>query len=78
MKKGFIEYGEMYGYPKCCIAEFVECVLFPDKLAARKRRKLHGTGYVPCSGCNEKQEIELIKAINANRDAKLKPFKSRE
>lgn len=60
--------GEYFGYPKCCISEFVREVntIFFDN--GRLNRKLSGTGFIPCKKCNEtKMEADLIQEINRNR-----------
>ena len=72
MKKqmNFIEMGEYYGYPPCCIAEFLEFVLFGYKNGTypdREDRKLNGSGYVPCIECSKKTEAELLITIAVNR-----------
>lgn len=59
--------GKQYGYPECCIEEFVKLEHIGEV------RKLHGTGYIPCKKCNEKSEKELINTINAARNHCL-PF----
>lgn len=77
MKKpiGFVEQGEHYGYPPCCIAEFIEYVLNYDNAAVKNRgkRQLHGTGYVPCATCNKKTKKQLLFYIKRNRKEML-PF----
>ncbi len=85
---GFIELGEYYGYPSCCIAEFLEFVLGvmmkkitvenPEKHADRNNRKLNYSGYIPCCECNKKTEKELINVINANRHPELPAIKPSE
>lgn len=72
---GFIELGEWFGYPECCIADFLGFVLAHMKGEEPKRevRKLNGTGYVPCPTCNKKTEKELRAVINSNRKEPL-PF----
>lgn len=71
MKKpmNFIEMGEYYGYPPCCIAEFIEFVLNYSRggMDERGKRKFNGTGYVPCVECNKKSVEELLATISANR-----------
>jgi hypothetical protein len=53
--------GLMYGYPMCCIEEFL-IVEIP-----RPVRKFSGTGYIPCAKCNEKTEQVMIDEIEKNR-----------
>jgi len=76
---GFIELGEYFGYPPCCIADFIEYVLVYQKGQApiRGQRKLTGTGYVPCPKCNEKSVAELLSYIAANRQHP-KPFPNQD
>lgn len=57
--------GEAFGYPKCCIDEFIGFVEGKNK--RESVRKLWGTGYVPCVECNKKTEKELIDFISQNR-----------
>lgn len=62
--------GILFGYPKCCIDEFV----YKERDEEKVIRKLFGTGYVPCAVCHEsKTEQELVDAINKNRNLPL-PF----
>lgn len=63
-------FGKFYGYPDCCIEEFV--ILF-GKRDSSDKRKFHGTGYIPCSNCNKKSEAQLLANINAARKC-LVPF----
>lgn len=56
--------GIYYGFPQCCINEFVYNCL---KNIQIKKRKFHGTGYVPCSKCNKKSKKEILKHITAHR-----------
>lgn len=58
--------GMRFGYPACCIGSFIMDIAH-DRLATRERRKLDGTGYIPCAECNRKSEEELILTINKNR-----------
>ncbi len=74
----FLDQGLYYGYPPCCISEFIQFVVsftcgFPDK---RGKRKLHGSGYVPCIICNDKSTEELLAYIETNRQCE-KPFTKR-
>lgn len=57
--------GRDYGYPVCCIAEFSTHVI---PRSEKEKRKLWGTGYVPCTECNERYtEQQLIDRINGKR-----------
>lgn len=58
--------GMKFGYPACCIGSFIMDIAH-DRLATREKRKLDGTGYIPCAECNRKSEDELILNINKNR-----------
>lgn len=62
----FIQMGEYFGYPKCCIAEFIEFVLSRGTIK-REKRKLNGSGYVPCAKCNKLTKQQLIRNIQTNR-----------
>ncbi len=57
-------FGKYYGYPKCCIDEFVS-----KSRNINKRRKLCGTGYIPCHRCNKKTVRVLKSTIQKNRIA---------
>lgn len=66
--------GKAFGYPECCVADFVAFISDPMQ-SFRKPRLLDGTGFVPCQVCNTtKSEEELIAEINAKRRPDLKPF----
>lgn len=61
--------GVMLGYPDCCIADFLNRIT--GNSVKITKRKLYGTGFVPCEHCNRtKSEKELINEINANRKIK--------
>lgn len=67
-KTYLINKGIYYGYPRCCIDDFLVTVEdFQVRRIRRLPRKLTGTGYVPCPICNEKTEEELKDVINKNR-----------
>jgi hypothetical protein len=66
MYDDFFLSGIYYGYPTCCIDEFIFCVE-NGSFMQREKRKLNGTGYVPCEECNQKSERDLLKTINDNR-----------
>lgn len=69
--------GLKFGYPKCCISEFIYCIEY-RVIHLRKTRKLSGTGYIPCKECNSKYtEQELVDNINKNRDKTLTIFHSK-
>ena len=55
--------GKYLGYPSCCINEF------SNNFGKKKivKRKLSGTGYVPCFYCNQKTTNELLLEIRRNR-----------
>lgn len=61
-------HGLWFGYPTCCIDAF--CNL---EHVGGPRRKLWGTGYVPCADCNELPEDELVRRISERRIAPI-PF----
>lgn len=69
--------GELYGYPTCCVKSFISDMVDFSRLTdpSRLERKLIGTGYIPCSECdNNYSEEELIAIINESRDKGLTPF----
>lgn len=60
--------GKWYGYPRCCIREYIRDNFSDYKDDTRLGRKLIGTGYIPCSKCNSKYSTqELVDNINKNR-----------
>lgn len=62
--------GYYFGYPSCCIENFVteDILVRVNELKSRKFRKLKGTGYRPCTQCNEiYTEEELVVRINSKR-----------
>jgi hypothetical protein len=61
-KLQLITLGRFFGYPECCIKEFVETFGLP-----KLKRKLNGTGYIPCFNCNKKSESILIYNIQQKR-----------
>lgn len=72
----YILLGLKYGYPKCCISEFIYCIE-SRVIHLRKTRKLSGTGYIPCSKCNSKYTVnELINNIDSKREITLDSFRS--
>ena len=69
--------GLKFGYPDCCISEFIYCIA-SRTIHRRETRKLAGTGYIPCYECNSKYtEQELVDNINKNRDKTLIIFHSK-
>ncbi len=64
--------GVFFGYPDCCITEFENFIKSRGK-ADRGKRKLSGTGYVPCAVCNKKTVKELKEQIKSTRICPL-PF----
>lgn len=71
---GYLNLGKKFGYPTCCIEEFIFC-LNTGLFFKREPRKLQGTGYIPCAICNSKYTTEqLVENINVNRDKSLIPF----
>ena len=52
-----------YGFPICCVDAYQSGVHKNDNI----KRKLSGTGYIPCLICNSKTQEELISTINKNR-----------
>ena len=69
-----IESGVYYGYPKCCIEEFVAHYLGMCGFMGyepRPERKFTGTGYVPCACCDKKEEDQLRSIIYTYRLAPM-------
>ena len=55
--------GRYLGFPLCCIESFIYTGIIIEK------RKLCGTGYVPCKSCNDNlTELELADIINERRE----------
>ena len=71
----FMDYGRYFGYPECCIKDFIKRVgIFRSTKGLKmEKRKLHGTGYVPCPECNKLDKKTLIETIKKNR-AHPQPF----
>lgn len=75
------EYGRQFGYPKCCIEEFVRDADTINTSGKDPRSMVQAaigneTGYIPCKACAVKLalgEKELKDLIN-NRDESLPPF----
>lgn len=75
--KNYLNLGRKFGYPDCCISEFIYCIA-SRTIHRRETRKLAGTGYIPCYECNSKYtEQELVDNINKNRDKTLTIFHSK-
>lgn len=67
--------GRAFGYPKCCIESFKVEAFNNHVLINREPRLLDGTGFIPCTECNESHtEESLTKLINENRMPTLVPF----
>ena len=72
MSAYYLFMGKTLGYPSCCVNEFIE--RHNQKIRA-PRRKLCGTGFVPCKDCDlNYSEDELIAIINKSRSKNLPPF----
>lgn len=70
----FITMGKQFGYPTCCITEFILHIIHRS-YRSRPSRKLEGSGYIPCDCCNKNYStMELIYNINVNRDKTLPAF----
>lgn len=59
--------GRYFGFPECCIDEFIEYITGEKNPFERETRKLEGTGYIPCVECNKKSVGELIDQIEKSR-----------
>ena len=66
MSNPFLLSGVYYGYPKCCIEEFIQQYESGEYIT-RGNRKLKGTGYIPCVKCNNLSEAALKHEINSAR-----------
>jgi hypothetical protein len=67
-QRNIVKWGEYLGYPKCCVDGFV--AIWEDVIINRVKapvRKLAGTGYIPCTVCNELSEEELTRTIEKGR-----------
>ena len=59
----FHRHGRYFGYPDCCIDAFTRF-----EHLGQPKRKLHGTGFVPCLVCEESKTIDQLKEeIERNR-----------
>ena len=69
---GNIKLGKELGYPDCCILQFVEGMIKMHSGILNvlpKDFKLKGTGFVPCTACNNaKSEDMLVDEINQKRN----------
>lgn len=55
-KNQYRTFGKLFGYPDCCIEEFISCVADKNKdpfLRTKRipRRMSNHTGFIPCSYC---------------------------
>jgi len=57
------KYGELYGYPQCCIDAFIS----GESQLYKSDKHFKGCGYLPCSKCDQKTSEELLEVIKANR-----------
>lgn len=64
--KSWSRWGVYLGYPSCCVDEFIQHITLGTS-KTRPKRKLHGTGYVPCAKCNNKTTKELLITIASRR-----------
>ena len=56
----FRDFGEYYGYPKCCIESFIYNVV-TNKPPSRTQKKASGrTGFIPCSYCSWKIKTNKV------------------
>lgn len=53
MEERWTSWGIYFGYPQCCIANFV--VLDDIKNRSDEQKQVHkGTGFIPCHSCTKK------------------------
>jgi len=76
----WIHTGKAYGYPDCCISNFLD-----RGLALEQGYPLPGkffefrgeaTGYVMCPECAKKTRKEVVDTVNSRRDPKFPRFPS--
>jgi hypothetical protein len=61
-KNPFVSIGMYYGYPICCIKNFVRNILCKEKKASRiQKRVSRNCGFIPCSYCSWKILTKQIK-----------------
>lgn len=56
-------YGVYYGYPECCIVNFIN----GKHLENKETNPFSGTGFLCCDDCREKGLEAIIKQINSQR-----------
>jgi hypothetical protein len=78
----WIDLGQLFGYPNCCIQNFIERWGFircdspiPECLEGQSL-EIDGvpTGYIMCNDCMKHPVKAVIAGINARRHKNLKPF----
>ena len=47
-KQYLTEKGEYFGYPKCCVDQFVEDIINCNKISDLRENAGQGTGFIPC------------------------------
>jgi hypothetical protein len=69
-------YGRYFGYPKCCINEFVEMVLAERRPKRLQIKICESTGFIPCRYCSWQILTKKVKLddLVENRQCK-KPFR---
>lgn len=86
MKKYWSEKGKIYGYPECCIKEFVIRAYHnnknPSNIIRVKRipgQVSNGTGFIPCSYCSWKILTKKCRLEDLIKNRKFKlPFPNDE
>lgn len=66
----WIQQGAKYGYPICCVANFVEVGReFPTRQHdfEASHPHLRAQGFVPCPACQQRPVNDIIKEINRER-----------
>jgi hypothetical protein len=75
----WITYGLHFGYPMCCITNFVKGAKRPEWNDSRKYRKhikdIDGSGYIPCHACYCKlvSGVSIHKLLDNRKSLKLFP-----
>ena len=43
--------GKYYGYPECCIAQFIDDLFGGRNISELREKAGRGTGFIPCNDC---------------------------
>ena len=67
--------GKYYGYPECCIGEFIDKCRYKKNLTVSQDIVNKGYGFIPCPQCADRVrngEISLEGLINTSRQCPCK------